>query len=596
MLCARSELGISSGRVRSLKRSLSKKKTLLSDQRSSLSTGRLRGTDLFVTRATRTSTKKKKPEKTANRLIDERSPDLVSYAHDLVRVRSWNCPRQRCALQVDWYPWSEEAFAKAREEEKMIFLSVGYLGCHWCHVMESESFNNPAVAKVINENYVPIKVDREERPDVDRLYSIFLQGSLGFSGWPLNVFLTPELDPMFGVTYVPQPSRLEIPEFKEVLTQMLDGWNQDKEALIEAVSPPNCNDVQSEICMWQARGCTKEIQTLLTPEPIPFDQNREDGTTLVDDVMDACSDALIKTFDEKYGGFEEDAKFPRPSSLKLLMRQYARRQDADRETLAYLLKVLIYTVGALHDGGIHDHIGGGFHRFAIDRIWHVPHFEKMLIDNVQIAQCYLAFAIMMPDKTWFETARSTLDYLLRELRGPEGGFYSGQDADSFDKELGAATEGAFYVWQAEEIDKALTKEESEVFKDYYSVTDEGNCNLAKSEEEEEILTNCLAIGQNMEEFLKTHGMEEAEMKQLLGQCKEKLYKTRSKRTLPQVDQKMVCGYNGLAISAFAEASRVLHFEVDKEQEAAFPNAGAAPGAYLTVALEVSSQWIDSVCK
>lgn len=309
--------------------------------------------------------------------------------------------------------------------------------------------------------------------------------------------------------------------------------------------------------------------------------------------MDACADALIQSFDEKYGGFERDSKFPRPSSLKLLMRQFVRRNDnADNETLAYVLKAVLYTLGALHDGGVHDHVGGGFHRFAIDRIWHVPHFEKMLVDNAQIVQAYLSFSQLMPEPTWYETVRSTLDYMMRELRSPEGAFYSGQDSDSFDRERGEKAEGAYYVWQSSEIQEVLSKEEYEIFKDYYNVMDEGNCNLAKTEEEKEVLTNCLVIQERLSDLAKNVNMEPSEVREMLGNCRQKLYEKRNQREKPKLDEKIVCGYNGMAITAFAEASRVLSFEPESSREPCFPSEGTHISRYLEVALEVN---LNSIC-
>ena len=330
----------------------------------------------------------------------------------------------------------------------------------------------------------------------------------------------------------------------------------------------------------------KEVKRVLRPDPIPFERNRPDGTNLVDDVMDATVNALFNSFDAKNGGFDEDAKFPRPCSLKLLMRQFIRGTVEDEEARIYLLKMLFYTLGALHDGGVHDHIAGGFHRYAVDNIWHVPHFEKMLVDNVQLVQAYLSAARLRPDDELFFTARSTLDFLIREMQSPEGGFYSNQDADVFDAEIGKSVQGAFYTWQAEEIESALTEKEYEFFSEYYNVMDEGNCNLAATEEDEEYPTNVLFVQQKLTELSDKYDLEEVETKEILAGCRKKLYKKRQQRPKPNIDTKIVSGYNGMAISAFAEASRALRVEKETSAKDVFPDSRTDPSVYLETALKV----------
>ena len=330
----------------------------------------------------------------------------------------------------------------------------------------------------------------------------------------------------------------------------------------------------------------KEVQRVLRPDPIPFELNRDDGTTLVDDVMDATVNALVDSFDSKHGGFDKEEKFPRPCSLKLLMRQFIRGTGEDEESRVYLLKMLFYTLGALQDGGVHDHIAGGFHRYAVDQIWHVPHFEKMLVDNVQIAQACLSAAKLRPSNDLFFTARSTLDFLMREMRSPDGGFYSSQDADVFSLETGKAVQGAYYTWQAEEIKSALTEEEYTMFSEFYNVMDEGNCNLAATEEDEEHPTNVLFVQEKITELADRHDLDEEETREILSRCRRKLYKERQRRPQPDMDTKIVSGYNGMAISAFAEASRALRIEKNTSIEEAFPDDRTDPSVYLETALKV----------
>ena len=323
----------------------------------------------------------------ANRLEHEKSPYLLQHAHN----------------PVDWYPWGEEAFEKARRENKPIFLSVGYSTCHWCHVMAHESFENEEVAAIMNREFVNIKVDREERPDVDRVYMTFVQATTGGGGWPMSVWLTPDLKPFIGGTYFPPEERYGQPAFKSVLERIATAWKQDHEKLAEQGS--------------------KIVEALRESQSTATVGGKLDGS-----VLDTAYKQLDRSYDPKEGGFGNAPKFPRPVTLNFLMRFYARdpRSDAGKQAL----DMVLLTLRKMAAGGMHDHIGGGFHRYSVDRYWHVPHFEKMLYDQAQLAVAYLDAFQITKDKQFESVARDILDYVARDMTSKEGGFFSAEDADS----------------------------------------------------------------------------------------------------------------------------------------------------------------------
>src|SRR5579872_5129175 len=345
----------------------------------------------------------------ANRLIREKSPYLLQHAHN----------------PVDWYPWGPEAFEKARSENKPIFLSIGYSTCHWCHVMERESFENGKIAELLNRDYVPIKVDREERPDVDRVYMTFVQATTGGGGWPMSVWLTPELEPFFGGTYFPPENRYGHPGFASILGQIAQAWQSDRPQIIAS-----------------AHDAVRQLQEHVTVEP------SASGVLTVDRaVLDSGFSVFRRTFDPQLGGFGGAPKFPRPSVFNFLLRYYLRTKNKES------LDMVLLTLREMAKGGMHDQIGGGFHRYSVDERWFVPHFEKMLYDQAQLATSYLEAFQITADPQYAATARRIFDYVLRDMTDSAGGFYSAEDADSVvdPEEPTIKGEGAFYIWSAEEI-------------------------------------------------------------------------------------------------------------------------------------------------
>src|SRR5437867_8280366 len=347
------------------------------------------------------------PEHTI-RLAHEKTPYLLQHAHN----------------PVDWYPWGEDAFAKARRENKPIFLSVGYSTCHWCHVMAHESFEDEEVATIINREFVNIKVDREERPDVDRVYMTFVQATTGGGGWPMSVWLTPDLKPFVGGTYFPPDDRYGQLGFKKVLERVAAAWKENHDKIVEQGA-----SIVAALRESQASGTAEaKIDTA---------------------ILNAAYKQFDRSYDPKEGGFGNAPKFPRPVTLNFLTRFYAR--DPKRDSAKHPLDMALFTLRKMAAGGMHDHIGGGFHRYSVDRYWHVPHFEKMLYDQAQLATAYLDAFQITHDSFFATTARDILDYVQRDMTGPEGGFYSAEDADSL-VQAGKPDhrEGAFYVWTKDE--------------------------------------------------------------------------------------------------------------------------------------------------
>src|SRR5882762_7779833 len=350
----------------------------------------------------------------ANRLAQEKSPYLLQHAHN----------------PVDWYPWGEEAFANARRENKPIFLSIGYSTCHWCHVMAHESFEDEATSAIMNREFVNIKVDREERPDVDRVYMIFVQATTGGGGWPMSVWLTPDLKPFVGGTYFPPDDRYGQPGFKKVLERIATAWKENHEKITE-------QGAKIISALQEAQGATP------------------DSSDQIDiNILEKACEQFSGMFDAKEGGFGNPPKFPRPATLNFLTRFYARDPKADFGKRA--LEMDLVTLRKMAAGGMHDHLGGGFHRYSVDRYWHVPHFEKMLYDQAQLASAYLDAFQITNDPQFESVTRDILDYVARDMTSKEGGFFSAEDADSL-LEHGKPehAEGAFYVWTEKQVDAAL---------------------------------------------------------------------------------------------------------------------------------------------
>ncbi len=452
-----------------------------------------------------------------NRLAREKSPYLLQHQHN----------------PVDWYPWGEEAFEKARREGKPIFLSVGYSTCHWCHVMAHESFENPEIAKLMNALFINVKVDREERPDVDRVYMTYVQASTGGGGWPMSVFLTPDLKPFFGATYFPPEDRYGRPGFPQVLQQLAEAWKKDRDGVTKAAN--NAIDALQE---YAGGGAPK-------------------STAAGRDAIAACLNQLTQSFDEELGGFGGAPKFPRPVTLNFLFRVAAREGGGSRDGKA-ALGMAILTLRKMAEGGMHDHLGGGFHRYSVDKFWHVPHFEKMLYDQAQLASSYLD-AFQLTRASGFEkTARGILDYVRRDITDPAGGFYSAEDADSL-LEHGKTdhAEGAFYVWSKDEISAILGEEPAAIFNRVYGVEPDGNAPAGADPHGEfkgkNILIQRLATADAAKAFQKT----EDEIAASLAASRKKLFDLREKRPRPHLDDKIITAWNGLMISAFARGAQVL---------------------------------------
>jgi uncharacterized protein YyaL (SSP411 family) len=429
---------------------------------------------------------------------------------------------------VDWYPWGEEAFEKARREQKPIFLSIGYSTCHWCHVMERESFSDPAIAEIMNRCFVNIKLDREERPDIDRIYMTYVQGTTGSGGWPMSVFLTPELKPFFGGTYFPPDDHYGRPGFRTLLLHIQEGWTRDREKIVQSASQ-----------------FTQYLEQAVNADLGP-------SSGLQEPVLGKTYEQIKASYDPRYGGFGGAPKFPRPVVFTFLLRYYARTRQKDA------LEMTLHTLRSMSRGGMHDHIGGGFHRYSTDATWHVPHFEKMLYDQAQLAVSYLEAYQATYDAFFAETVRDILEYVLRDMRGVEGGFYSAEDADSL-IEHGKLEhgEGAFYVWEAGQIEHLLGKETGAIFGFYYGVEPRGNVRPEQDPQGELKGKNILFVRHSLPETAKHFGRSEAETSALLAQASKKLLQARCLRPRPALDDKVLTAWNGLMISSFARASQVL---------------------------------------
>lgn len=453
-----------------------------------------------------------------NRLAHEKSPYLLQHAHN----------------PVDWYPWGEEAFAKARQENKPIFLSVGYSTCHWCHVMAHESFESEEVAAIMNREFVNIKVDREERPDVDRVYMTFVQATTGGGGWPMSVWLTPDLKPFVGGTYFPPEERYGQPAFKKVLERIATAWKEDHDKIVEQGS--------------------KIVEALRESQSAAPGEGKIDGS-----VADAAYRQIDRSYDPKEGGFGTAPKFPRPVTLNFLTRFYAR--DPKSDAGKHALDMALFTLRKMAAGGMHDHVGGGFHRYSVDRYWHVPHFEKMLYDQAQLAVAYLDAFQITRDKQYESVARDILDYVARDMTSKEGGFFSAEDADSpvvgvDDPGHKKTAEGAFYVWTRKEIDDALG-DSAEVFDFHYGVQAHGNAPEGSDPHDEFRGKNILIERHTIADTARHFKKSEVEIAKVLAQSRQKLFAIRAQWPRPHLDDKIIGAWNGLMISAYARAAQVI---------------------------------------
>jgi uncharacterized protein YyaL (SSP411 family) len=450
----------------------------------------------------------------ANRLAREKSPYLLQHANN----------------PVDWYPWGEDAFAKAHRENKPIFLSVGYSTCHWCHVMAHESFESEEVATVMNREFVNIKVDREERPDVDRVYMTFVQATTGGGGWPMSVWLTPDLKPFVGGTYFPPEDRYGQPGFKKVLERIAAAWKDNHDKIVEQGG--------------------KIVTALRESQSTPETEGKIDAA-----ILDAAYRQMERSYDPKEGGFGSAPKFPRPVTLNFLSRLCARNPKSESGKQA--LEMTLFTLRKMAAGGMHDRLGGGFHRYSVDRYWHVPHFEKMLYDQAQLAVSYLDAFQITKDRQFDSVARDILDYVARDMTSKEGGFFSAEDADSlFEHGKPDHGEGAFYVWTKKEIDAALG-DAAEVFDFHYGVQSHGNAPEGSDPQDEFRGKNILIERHTIAETAKQFKKSEDDVRQSLARSREKLFAIRAKRPRPHLDDKIIAAWNGLMISAYARAAQVL---------------------------------------
>ncbi len=427
-----------------------------------------------------------------NRLSNEKSPYLLQHAHN----------------PVGWYPWGEEAFKKAEEENKPVFLSIGYSTCHWCHVMERESFEDEEVAKILNENFICIKVDREERPDIDSIYMTFCQAYTGRGGWPLTVALTYDKKPFFAGTYFPKESKYGMPGIKELLNSIHEAWIKDKEKLIKS-----SNDMIEEI-----KGYTET----------------SDKGVMNSKVIEDAVKNLKMHFQKDYGGFSKSPKFPTPHNLYFLLRYYYIAEDKE------VLNMVEKTLKAMYKGGIFDHIGYGFSRYSTDEKWLVPHFEKMMYDNALLSLVYTETYKLTGNSLYKDVAEKIFTYILRDMRDEDGGFYSAEDADS------EGEEGKFYVWSLKEIVDTLGEEKAKLYTHIYNITRQGNFE-----------------GENIPNLINTplEGIENnEELKLELEVSRNKLYEHREKRQHPFKDDKILTSWNGLVVASLAYGGRVLHKE------------------------------------
>ncbi len=437
-------------------------------------------------------------DRPTNRLAHETSPYLLQHAHN----------------PVQWYAWGEEAFAKARAEDRPIFLSVGYSACHWCHVMERECFESPAIAELMNRNFVNVKVDREERPDVDQIYMAAVQAMSGHGGWPMSVFLTPDLKPFYGGTYFPPTDRQGMPGFPRILQSVAQAWAERREQILSS-----------------AGELTGHLQNL----------GKVGGTkagALREEHLDRASGWLARVFDPKHGGFGDAPKFPHPMDLRVLLRQFHRTADA------HALHMVEHTLREMARGGLYDHLGGGFARYSTDARWLVPHFEKMLYDNALLATVYLEAHQATGSDEFARVAAETLDYIVGRMAGPEGGFSSTEDADS------EGVEGKYYVWTLAEVRAVLGEERARTFAAAYDVTKAGNWEHA----------NILNQPSSLDQVARILGRSEADLRVELDASKALLLAARDRRVPPGQDTKVLTSWNGLAIAALALGARVLRAE------------------------------------
>lgn len=446
-----------------------------------------------------------------NRLVFESSPYLLQHAGN----------------PVDWYPWGPEAFEKARKENKPVFLSVGYSTCHWCHVMERESFEIDEIGALLNKHFVSIKLDREERPDLDKVYMMFIQALPGVGGgWPMSVWMTADRQPFYGGTYFPPKKQYGRPSFTEIINRIAEAWENDKQQLLTVGS-----NFEKEMRSWASQA---------TQTAVDIDKSQ----------LDEAYKTIKGSYEPVYGGFAQGPKFPRPAAPNFLLRYYHRTDTKEA------LDMTLFTLKKMADGGMYDHIGGGFHRYSVDALWHVPHFEKMLYDQGQLVGTYMDAYQITGESRYADVARDILKYVKRDMTGEHGQFFSAEDADSaIPGNPKEEAEGAFYVWAYDEIQETIGEENAAVFNDYYGVKKDGN--VASDPHAEFRGKNVLIVSNTLETTASKFGRTPEQVKTLLADARAKLFTVREKRPRPHLDDKTLTAWNGLMISAFARAGQIL---------------------------------------
>jgi uncharacterized protein YyaL (SSP411 family) len=436
-----------------------------------------------------------------NHLVREKSPYLLQHAYN----------------PVEWYPWGDEAFEKADRENKPIFLSIGYSTCHWCHVMEKESFEDLQVAQLMNDAFVSIKVDREERPDLDHIYMAVCQIMTGNGGWPLTIVMTPQKEPFFSATYIPKESRFDRPGMVELIPKIKAVWDARRSEVLES-----------------AKSVTNALHHL---------ERETSGKEMERPVLDKAYQELAKRFDETYGGFGQAPKFPTPHNFLFLLRYWKRTADPDA------LNMVEKTLQELRLGGVYDQLGFGFHRYSTDREWLVPHFEKMLYDQAMLSLAYMEAYQATGKDLYANTAREIFEYVLRDMRSPEGGFYSAEDADS------EGVEGKFYVWTEEELRRILSPEEADLIIKVFNVQKGGN--FKEEATGRNTGSNILYLGKTLREIAESLHISLPELEQGMESARAKLFEKRERRIHPHKDDKVLADWNGLMIAALAQGARVL---------------------------------------
>jgi uncharacterized protein len=446
----------------------------------------------------------------SNHLLHEKSPYLQQHAHN----------------PVDWYPWGEDALSRARMEDKPIFLSIGYSTCHWCHVMAHESFENQEVADFLNQHFISIKVDREELPGIDQIYMAATQAMTGSGGWPMSLFLFPDTMPFYAGTYFPLQSGHGRPGFLELLQLIRNAWLKDRKSLILS-----------------AEKVTAYIQ----------EKNPDSGRSLARSWLEKGFEQIRDSYEPKYGGFGQAPKFPRPVVMDFLFHLYKSSGQVEARDMA------LYTLEQMAAGGMYDHVGGGFHRYSVDGQWRVPHFEKMLYDQGQLASIYLSAFQVSGDPRYGKTASEILDYVLRDMQDPGGGFYSAEDADSVNPyDPTERGEGAYYLWTEEEINSLLTKQEATLWNAYYGVEKDGNS--LHDPQKEFVGRNILYQAKDSLQVAREGQVSAEELEAYLSKGRAKLLSQRKKRIAPHLDDKIITAWNGLMISALARAAVILEEE------------------------------------